>query len=57
MFLSCKFGCFLSDLAKRMDITLPNVDKFYWRLANFQNVSLALLSQDFCICVLLNTRL
>jgi hypothetical protein len=46
----------LSDLTKRIDITLPKVDKFYWRLVNFQSVSLALRSQEFSICVLLNTR-
>jgi hypothetical protein len=57
MFLSCRFGCFLSAITKRIDITLPKFDEFYWRLANFQNVSLTLLSQDFCICVLLITRL
>lgn len=57
MFLSYRLGCFLSALTKRIDITLSKVDEFYWRLANFQNVSLALLSRDFCICVLLNTRL
>jgi len=57
MFLSCRFGYFLSALTKRIDITLPTVYKFYWRLANFQNVSLDLMSRDVCICVLLNTRL
>jgi len=57
MFLSCRFGCFLSAVSKGIDITLPKVDQFFWRLANFQNVSLALLSQDLCFCVLLNTRL